>query len=201
MIRKVKIHMSREWDDDGDSEYPLALWEAALVNAVNGKRGQQFLKELEAELLAMKDRGEGRLLRGYLVADGRPIVNYPRYDHSDPTPNAPVGCCTLGVLARKKAKPENLEPWLNRELESPTSCATMIKESLNIPRCMIAEIGVLNDEEHTRIFEKAIESTNIEESKPQIVFERIPETDEQRFDRMLKWVQNHISKNGEKVKR
>jgi len=69
----------------------------------------------------------------------------------------------------------------NRIMEDPYDFPSWLPSSMNIAPCLIAEIGTIND---TQGF-----------YYPQ------PETDEQRFDRMLKWVQDHISNNGEKVRR
>ena len=43
-------------EDDGHSEYPLALWRRAVTSAINGKRGQAFLRELVAALDALPDK-------------------------------------------------------------------------------------------------------------------------------------------------
>lgn len=174
--------MSREWDDSGDCEIPLELWERSLVNALNGKRGQAFLKELETELLAMKSLGEGRLLQGFLVADGTPRKRgYGWLGEPEREVASPVGCCTIGVMMKKKCSPEYLKGWTNREIESAHDYPSDLKRQLRIPDCIIAEIGVTND------------SGKYGNQRD--------ETDEQRFDRMLAWVQDHIQKNGEKVKR
>lgn len=159
--------MSREWSCDSSEN--IALWERALENAMNSKRGQRFLRELEAELLAMKARGEGRLIRGYLVANGQ----------TKDDEKTPVGACTLGVMARKRLSPEALKQWINEPLDNfsdgPDASDLDIAESLK------SEIGVIND---NGLF------CDIKE-----------ETEEKRFDRMLDWVQKHISKNGERVSR
>ena len=43
-------------EDDGHSEYPLALWRGAVSSAINGKRGQAFMRELVAALDALPDK-------------------------------------------------------------------------------------------------------------------------------------------------
>lgn len=172
----------REWDDSYDGDIPLELWERSLVNALNGKRVQTFLRELEAELLAMKARGEGRLLSGFFIADGTPRKRFG-WDCGEPATfePTPVGCCTLGVMMQKKCEAEYLKGWTNRELEGYSDYPSDLKKKLNIPDCVISEIGVNNDSGKYGI--------------------NLPETDEARFERMLEWVQDHISKNGEKVQR
>ena len=54
-------------EDDGHSEYPLALWRGAVTSAINGKRGQAFLRELVVALDALPDK---ILIAEALVADG-----------------------------------------------------------------------------------------------------------------------------------
>ncbi len=169
--------MSRGWSDDG-GDIPLVLWEAALENALNGKRGQTFLKELEAELLAMQARGEGRLLAGYFVADGTPV----KCSWTGKEELTPIGCCTIGVMCKKK----NVSPEiskLNQEIENPYDFHSKLPKELNVARCILAEIGTENDSQG------GWEGSAKEE------------TDEQRFKRMLKWVQCHISRNGEWIPR
>jgi hypothetical protein len=60
--------MSRSgYSDDGDSDYPLALWRGAVASAIRGKRGQAFLKEMLAALDAMPAK---RLINGRLIENG-----------------------------------------------------------------------------------------------------------------------------------
>lgn len=39
--------------EDGDDDYPLALWRGAVERAIHGQRGQAFLREMAAALDAM----------------------------------------------------------------------------------------------------------------------------------------------------
>lgn len=169
--------MSREWNDDGDEgDLPLHLWEAALEKSINGKRGQKFLRELEAELLAMKERGEGRLLAGYFIADGSLVKN----SWNGKEEPLPVGCCTIGVMCKLKNVPADISK-LNQEIEDPYDFSSRLPKALNIASSLIAEIGTNND--------------------CPVRYSDRNETDEQRFERMLKWVQCHISRNGEWITR
>lgn len=56
--------MSRFWDGDGDNERPPHWWEIDLQRALTSGRGQRFLKEIEAALLAMPKH---ELAEGYIV--------------------------------------------------------------------------------------------------------------------------------------
>jgi hypothetical protein len=169
--------MGRGWGED-EGDIPLALWEKSLENAINSKRGQAFLKELEAEMVAMKARGEGRLLRGYFIADGSTVIN----EWTKKEEKLPSGCCTIGVMCKaKKVDPEVAS--LNHEIEDPYHFDPRLPKALNIAKCLIAEIGTMND------------------SKGGFDGDSNKETDEDRFERMLKWVQCHISLNGEYITR
>ena len=53
--------------EDGDDEYPLALGRQAVASAINGMRGQAFLRELVAALDTLPDKV---LIAEALVADG-----------------------------------------------------------------------------------------------------------------------------------
>lgn len=54
--------------DDGDWDYGRwSLWEQATTRAIEGKRGQAALADLEAALLALP---EPRLIESYLAKDG-----------------------------------------------------------------------------------------------------------------------------------
>ena len=54
-------------EDDRCDEYPLALWRGAVTSAINGRRGQAFLRELVAALDALPDK---ILIAEALAADG-----------------------------------------------------------------------------------------------------------------------------------
>lgn len=60
--------MSRSgYTDDNDDQWALIRWRGAVNSAINGKRGQQFLRELAAALDAMPEK---RLVANELQADG-----------------------------------------------------------------------------------------------------------------------------------
>lgn len=66
--------MSRSgYTDDCEN---LALWRGAVSSAINGKRGQAFLRDL---VVSLDEMPEKRLIKSALVADN--------------------GCCTMGAVA------------------------------------------------------------------------------------------------------
>jgi len=76
-----------EYEFDSAQEESLARgrWEARLMSAYNGKRGQRILRDLEAALLAMPEK---RLIAGHLS-----------------TPNG--DCCTVGLYCAAKQAEAN----------------------------------------------------------------------------------------------
>ncbi len=60
--------MSRSgYSDDGDDNWSLIRWRGAVNSAINGKRGQAFLRELLAAMEAMPEKS---LTSGELQVDG-----------------------------------------------------------------------------------------------------------------------------------
>jgi hypothetical protein len=56
---------------DGDGTLPEGLWIGQKLRAINGKRGQALLREVEAALLALP---EHRLIEGAMCRDGEVCV-------------------------------------------------------------------------------------------------------------------------------
>lgn len=108
--------MSRSgYTDDCEN---LGLWRGAVASAINGKRGQAFLKEIIAALDAMPNK---ELITNTMLRDGQ--------------------VCTLGAVG--VARGADMER-LNRlaEYEDAEAIASVFK----ISRAMAAEIMYLNDE-------------------------------------------------------
>ena len=79
--------MSRSGYADEDSEdYPVVFWRQAVQRAIDGKRGQAFLREMIEALDAMPEK---RLISGYLEYNGN--------------------VCALGAVCRKRGL--NLKGW------------------------------------------------------------------------------------------
>ena len=66
-------------EDDGDSYYPVWFWRQAVRRAIDGKRGQVFLREMIEALDAMPEK---RLIAGELEYNGN--------------------VCALGAVCRKR---------------------------------------------------------------------------------------------------
>jgi hypothetical protein len=115
----------------------VALWREAVRCAINGKRGQAFLRELAAAMDAMPDK---KLITEELVADDG-------------------ACCTLGVVCKARGiAAKKLDEY------DPEN----VGNALGIARAMAAEVAYENDEHHK------------------------PETPEERWVRMRKWVADNL---------
>lgn len=112
--------MSRSGYTDDYDQDPLAAgrWRAAVKSSLNGKRGQDFLRELLAALDAMPDK---RLIANAATKDG---------------------CmCTLAVVAAKRG--HDLQE-LDADMESWEW--DRIADQLGISQAMAREVMYLNDE-------------------------------------------------------
>lgn len=105
-------------DDYGDDD-PLALgrWRAAVRSAMNGKRGQAFLREALDALDAMPEK---RLIVGELVVDGHQcrlgdsdiIVGADELCDKRGNPYPMGSCCLLGAVAKaRKIDVSDLDPY------------------------------------------------------------------------------------------
>lgn len=114
--------MSRSgYIDDCDDYLQLGRWRGRVKSALNGRRGQQFLKDALAALDAMPDK---RLVQEELITE----------------PDEETGetdVCTLGaVLVAKHLPTDKLDP------EDHAG----IGQALNIAPCLVAEVEYENDE-------------------------------------------------------
>jgi len=120
--------MSRSgYCDDYGYEDPLALgrWRQAVRRALEGKRGQAFLRETLAALDAMPEK---RLITGDLVRTNS--VLRPTEDWSN-------GCCTLGAVALARGvDTTSVDPHERDEVAA----------LFGIAPAMAAEISFENDE-------------------------------------------------------
>lgn len=90
--------MSRSgYHDDGDIDWYWVMWRGAVLSAINGRRGQAFLRELRDALEAMPDK---RLIANDMEADG--------------------SVCAIGALGRTRGidmsviDPEDIETVADR---------------------------------------------------------------------------------------
>lgn len=148
-------------DDFGDDD-PLALgrWRAAVNSAINGKRGQAFLREFIADLDAM------------------PVKRLIAESFAD---NATGEVCSLGaVFAARGLEQPPYDPDGYEEWEVGEDAA----KRLQIAGALAHEIIYMNDEGSIGHYEETGDPI-----KPR---RYVPETPEQRWDRMRRWAVRHL---------
>lgn len=197
--------MGREWSGDGE-EVPEGLWRGAVDRAMYGKRGQKFLRELEQVLLEMQAAGNGRLISGKLVASEEHVQTFP--DDTTGMTQAemrvlrrpvytvdPTQVCALGAIACKRGVDASVMAMV--EADDIWESANFGEQHLDIARVMAWEIATENDHDRWRWeYEDGTEAPKGWEGYPPPRWVRKTETPEQRFDRMLAWVQKHITRGG-----
>lgn len=203
--------MSR-FGDDYEEQFPGQgeLWEANLQRAISGKRGQAALRDLETALLEMPERKiikgkiadrQGRVCTVGLLAlhrrtqagEDRAAVleslaqpDYCECMHDDRDHVDRVGHCfrceAQAAEWRRKEAADELEPW---NLRAPNPCQQFrldeywneggedletaeVGKSVGIAFCLAWHLGYLNDETW------------------------YGDTDEQRYEHVLAWVQKRI---------
>lgn len=146
---------------DGDEEYPGQwwLWEQALYRAVNGRRGQQVLRDLERALL---DLPEKQLIDGSL-SDGKGVCAVGAYvaqKRVEAGEDRDEVLEQLNGLARNDRWDE-IDGWAAEE-------STILQgQAAGMQLTLAVSIASLNDEYY-------------------------PVTPEQRYERVLEWVQKRI---------
>lgn len=137
--------MSRSgYSDDIDDHLQLARWRSAVRSAINGKRGQAFLKEMLAALDALPSK---RLVREHLIVDGTqpgiwrdPDLIVGGDELVDAATGAvyPMGSvCALGSVARARGT--------NVSSIDPEDSHT-VADTFGIANAMTCEIVYINDE-------------------------------------------------------
>ena len=95
----------------------IHLYRQTVQNAIDGKRGQAFLRELAQEMDAMP-KNERRLIAGQLIDD---------YEE----------CCAIGVICKARGvSVGGIDP----------DDSHAVADAVGIARCMAAEIEFMNDE-------------------------------------------------------
>lgn len=146
---------------DGDEEYPGQwwLWEQALYRAVNGRRGQQVLRDLERALL---DLPEKQLIDGSL-SDGKGVCAVGAYVAQK---RVEAGEERDEVLRLLNLMAPSSEAWGPDDWEAEQ--ATIDEgQAAGMQLTLAVTIASLNDEYY-------------------------PVTPEQRYERVLEWVQKRI---------
>jgi hypothetical protein len=156
--------------DDDDDNWSLIKYRGAVASAIRGKRGQALLRAVLAALDAMPEK---RLIADDLVFQGDPEFPYPRPEEDiivggDRLVNGNghvvnIGdCCALGALARHRGMDVS-----NLDPHDPEYVA----DAFGVNDKLIREITWANDEDGP--YGK-------------------PETPEERFIRVRKWVAAQI---------
>lgn len=116
--------MSRSgYVDDLDDPLALGRWRSAVRSALQGKRGQAFLREMLAALDALPEK---RLIKGDLEAEA---TGLPFAQHSD--------VCALGSVGRARGTDMRpLDPYEGEQIAS----------AFGIAHAMACEIAYINDD-------------------------------------------------------
>lgn len=181
--------MGRDWEGDGEADYlDMGRWEWNSRRVMLSARGQRWLRELEAALLAMTDK---RLVRG--LAEVR--LEEDGFGERVETPLV----CAVGTLALYKGVSfDDLEP------EGTATDTIELAENLGMAPTMAAIIGDENDKSFTHVIDRLRygyhyvydETTKKNIKTPatsrlrDYLFDH--ETPEDRYVRMLAWVRSQI---------
>jgi hypothetical protein len=177
--------MSRSgYSDDGDFDnWSLICYRGALAKVISGKKGQAFLKEMLAALDAMPEK---RLIAEELVVNGDGTDSVGR-------PAAIVGAdelvslhamgdvCALGAVGKVRALDmSKVDP------HDPPSVAHLF----DINEKLASEIAYVNDEGGIG---RRVPLPNVRQGDWDcFMYKYLPETPEQRFIRVRKWVAEQI---------
>lgn len=164
--------MSRiSYSDEEEVPGQFALWQANCRRSLDGKKGQAALRELEAALLALPDK---RLIAGKLI-DGDGEV------------------CALGALAQYKghalvAEKVDDDGWDEIDLDGEMEDFGV---ELGLPRLVAWKVVCLNDIEIDGHYE-TLAGPIMERYDSYRMQQFIPATPEERFEKILAWVQRKI---------
>ena len=175
--------MRLNWTDDEDFPGQFNLWQANCRRSLKSKAGQAALKRLEAALVAMPEK---RLIAGKLVASEGQV-------------------CAIGALAKAEGKlPEPDEdgyPDEDWEDDDENDTADFAEGSLGFPRLVAWKVVEQNDIHNDTVWELAPGPLNQYESPYRGPDDKgygrahiRPMTPEERYDKMLAWVQAQIQR-------
>lgn len=171
--------MSRHgYSDDEGYDGQFALWRGQVNNAIRGKRGQQFLRDLLAALDAMPVK---RLTAQVLEAPDEVCAAATYQAGADPrlTP------CTMGALGQARRVDMS---WFDREEaeDDPGYVADRLAADFNIAYQLAMEVQYWNDEGSV--------GTRVPDPTVRWGYRYEPETPEARWTRMRAWVASKIAK-------
>lgn len=164
--------MSRSgYHDDSDDLWASIRWRGAVAAAIRGRRGQNMLRELIAALDAMPEK---RLIKGFLVTP----QEASKYDTFAGECSGRVGeVCALGALGLARGiDMTGIDP------EDYYAIAT----AFDIAKALAREIEYENDEREPMKGESYLDDTGRQR------WRRIPETPEERWQRMRDWAAKQI---------
>lgn len=137
--------MSR-FNDDGDEDFnnQQRLYAQSVQNAINGKRGQTALLELEEALLAMPEK---RLIEGELYRE-----DFPGVAGTEVVPEKGGVCAVGAMVIHRKMKAgmtreqamEAVAKKFGAGYHDTVACA---KEELGLLTTLATEFAFVNDEE------------------------------------------------------
>lgn len=169
--------MSRSGYTDEEAEPgQFAMWRGQVANAIRGKRGQQFFRDLVAALDAMPIK---RLIQGALEAPDSVCAAATYQGGADPmlTP------CAMGAVGQRRGidmawfDPETAEDdpdWVNHRLS----------DDFDIAYQLAAEVQWQNDE--------ASIGVRVDDPSTRWGYRYRDETPEERWSRMRAWATSQI---------
>lgn len=163
--------MSRatSWEDDEPYPNASALFQANVDRALKGKKGQTFLREIESALLAMPEKK----LIGSAVCEGGQVCLLGAVAVERAVKNGKSRADALAELEKEAKEHGQYEPEGVNWDEADDETLEYLRSLLGIKQFPLAWTFVHeNDECHVR-------------------------TPEERYERMLKWVQRNIK--GEEI--
>lgn len=166
------------YSDDCDDNLQLGRWRGAVRSAIRGKRGQEFLKEMLAALEAMPQK---RLIANVLEQtewneDGDKLV---------PVKDGDV--CAFGAVGRARGISM---PVIDGEDDDETA-ADEVARTFGTVDALTREIMWKNDEGGIR---RRVPIPNVRRGEWDCWgYNWLPETPEERWQRMRLWVANKIT--------
>jgi hypothetical protein len=158
-----------------EEDYPgqFGLWEGNCDRQIRGKAGQAALRRLEAALLALPEK---RLISHKLV-------------------DSEAQVCAIGALAKAEGKLPEPEPWGDDEYDEDDT-AEFATDNLNVPRLVAWKVVYENDEnnDYKYVTAEGPERNPYGYGHNRGILLRVEVTPEQRYERMLQWVQERIKR-------
>lgn len=153
-----------DWCDDTDAILSYGRWQRNSRAVLVSKRGQKALREIEAALLALPE----------------PKLAYETFHRVE---DGKVECCVLGAVAAHRGV--DMPEHLNGDVDEWTDHDG--KTYIQRDPCPAEETASWAEKNLGLAFTLAYNLVDVNDRD-------IPETDEQRYERVLAWVQKHIKR-------